>query len=74
MLVWRHGLLRNLPANPIRFLREDHAQSVPDRSHCRSTSADPASNDDQVRVEFLRAGSLLGKARGRKGFDSTDNG
>ena len=67
-------MLRKLAANPVRFLGEDYAQSVPNRSECSSTSSDSASNHDQVRVEFLQVGSLLAKGRGRNAFDSIGNG
>ena len=55
LFVRRHRLGRELAANPVGLLRHDDAQSIACRRERGSTTAQPATDDDQIGDEFLRS-------------------
>ena len=53
MFVRRHRLTRELPADPIGFLGNDYAQTIPcSRERSRAT-AQPTADDDEISFEFF---------------------
>jgi hypothetical protein len=59
MLVGRHGLRRELPADPVGFLRENDRASQPQRRQGCGHAAQAAAHDENVgvRVADHRAAS-----------------
>jgi hypothetical protein len=64
ILIRRHRLRRKLPADPIRLLGHDDAQPIPRRRERRRATAQSATNDDKVGMEFF-GGNLLRSGKGR---------
>jgi hypothetical protein len=53
MFVGRHGLGRDLAADPVGLFGEDDAGAVPERRDRRGNSAKPTADDGDVRPAFL---------------------
>jgi len=59
VFIRRHGLLRELPADPVGLFRHDHAQAAPRRRQCRRAAAESTANDHEVGAQLLRRGKML---------------
>jgi hypothetical protein len=65
ILIRRHGLRRELPADPIRFLGHDDAQSISRRRKRRRTTTQSAADDNKIGAEFLQ-GDMASRRAGRR--------
>ena len=55
VFIGRHRLLRELPPDPVRLLRHDHAESVTRCGQRRRTATKSSANDDQIGSQLLTA-------------------